>query len=409
MEQEKRRVLVPSVVGRFQCKGAACRYNCCRDWRITMDKAEYHQWKKHGILPKGKQESGKVRLCPEKRRTNSAYAEMVLTKGGVCPYLDQDGLCQIQREYGVKEMTRTCRIFPRKAHSYFDQVECSLSPGCECVLELLLEEKEGLLLEEGKPQSFEAYGSRYGIQDRRRHPVLKSYYDIQTLCLAALQAEGMRLENRLLLLGMGLEKVEGFYREGDGSTQAAAYVGQFLEALEQPETADILGTFPEKRPLAVYNSILSAVKTIGFSDTFREQILGRAGREIEKKKAEQAEEPELSYYRECRERFEKWNAGKEYFLENVMVMYLLSSNIPFQDLEKSIWENYLYLVWVYVMMKGGLILALEEDSTDEDMIDFLVVLFRKLGHSKDRFHKIINAYRAEGDTLAHVAILLRCL
>ncbi len=408
MGREKDRVLAPSVVTRFRCKGAACRYSCCGGWGIFMSQKEYRYWKKRGILPKGKQDSGKVRLREDGERTEHEYAEIVLTEEGNCPYFAADGLCQIQKEHGVELMTQTCRIFPRKVNRYLDHAECSLSLGCERVLELLLEEKEGLLLEEGKGRSFEAYGTDYDAARRRKHPVLRYYYDIQILCLALLQEENMKMENRLLLLGMAVEKIEAFYKEGKGE-QIAEYISDVLASAGQPESAGILEQFPESMPLVVFNSVKDALLTMDLPSSFREKTLGRIEKGVETKRAENAAGPELEYYRECRERFSRWIRGKEYFLENVMVMFLLYSNIPFKDLEKSLWENYLYLVWTYVIVKGGLMMFLGEDSTDEDMIDFCAIMFRKLGHNDRRFQGIIEAYRRNGDTLAHVAILLRCL
>jgi len=373
-----------------------------------MNRDEYHAWKKHVILSNGAKENDTVCLCPDGKRGGNNYAEIILTEDGSCPYLTGEGLCKIQKNYGVKEMTGTCRLFPREVHGYFGKAECSLSLGCERVLELLLEEKEGLFLEEGRPQRFEIYKSDYDIRHRRKYPKLWSYYDIQTLCLTLLQSDNMTMENRLLLIGIAMDKIEAIYKEGDGK-HAAEYIGSFLGMAQKPEAGRLLEDVADERPLVVFNSVMSALLTLGFPDTFRGSVLGKAALGVDKKKAEKAENPEAEYYLECRERFSHWISGKEYFLENIMVMYLFWSNIPFKRLDKSMWENYLYLVWVYVMVKGCLIFAMDEDSTEEDMVDCCVVMFRKLGHNEQNFLKIIDAYRAEGDTPAHVAILLRNL
>lgn len=406
MDKEKRRVLAPTVMGRFSCKGAECRCTCCQYWRITMSKEEYHRWKKCGILPKGKQGNGKVHLCPESIRTERHYAEISLTEEGFCPYLDEDSLCQIQKRYGIKQMTATCRIFPRETTSYFGRAECSLSMGCEKVLELLLEEKDGLYLEECPPQRFETYNSEYGLPERRKYPKLRSYYDIQTLSLALLQAEEMSMENRLMLLGIAMERIDTLYDEGNGDA-AAEYIGEFLQMAQQPEAGAFLDHFPEDRPLAVYNSVMSALLTVGFPKEFRSSVVLRAGRAAESKRNAGVENPELDYYQECKKMFGHWMQGKEYFFENVMVMCFLWLNIPFYNPGKNLWENYLYFVWVWVMLKGCLCLSLTEKSTEEEMVDWCVKLFRELGHDKKQFTKIIDAFQAEGSTLAHVAILLR--
>lgn len=406
MDKEKRRVLAPSIFGRFYCKGTACRYTCCQYWRITMSREEYRKWKKCGIIPKGKQGNGKVRLCPENIRTERHYAEISLTEEGFCPYLDENGLCKIQKKYGIKKMTATCRIFPREANSYFGRVERSFSMGCEKVLELLLEEKDGLFLEENQPQNFETYNSDYGLPERRKHPKLRSYYDIQTLSLALLQSEEMEMENRLLLLGIAMKRIDVLYDSGN-SDATAEYIREFLQMIQQPGADKILDLFPEDKPLVVYNSVMSALLTLGFPKNFRNSVILKAGKAAENKKNKGAENPEAEYYIECRKTFRNWAKGKEYFFENIMVMCLLWLNIPFYNPEKNLWENYLYLVWVWIMLKGCLCLSLAENSTEEEMIDCCVKLFRKLGHDKKQFVDIIDAFQAEGNTLAHIAILLR--
>lgn len=406
MENHKRPVLAPSILHRFKCKGAFCRYNCCQGWQISMTKTEYHRWKKCGILPKGKLENGIIRLCPDESRTDTIYAEIVLKEDQSCPYLTKDHLCQIQKKYGVKEMTTTCRLFPREVHSYFGHAERSLSLGCEKVLELLLEEKEGIFLTEEPPQNFEIYGSNYTIRHRKKYPKLKSYYDIQTLSFALLQSEEMSMENRLFLFGMAVDRIESLYAEGK-EQDIPAYTLEFLQMSQHSDSRNILETFPNELPLSDFNSVMSALVTLGFPVEFRNRVLLKTAKATTHKKESGSKNPELEYFQECKERFRKWSKGKEYFFENIMVMCLLWLNIPFRDLEKSLWENYLYFVWIWIMLKGILCLSLSEDSTDEDMIDCCVMMFRRLGHNAKQYTDIIDAFREKGDTLAHIAILLR--
>ena len=197
-----------------------------------------------------------------------------------------------------------------------------------------------------RPQNFEIYSSNFGIRERRKHPRLKSYFDIQTLCLALLQAEELAMENRLILLGMSIQTLDRIYENETADREkaretAAAYVLDFLSMVQQSETGNILKRFPEEKPLSVFNSVTSALLTIGFSDKFQNDILVRAGKAVTAKKEQGAENPELEYYQECRILFAHWIAGKEYFLENVMVMFLLWFNIPFHEPGKNLWENYL--------------------------------------------------------------------
>lgn len=413
---EKLNTLKPSFYNKFQCKGGACIHSCCQGWNISMTKEEYRKWKKKGVLSR-EQWKDCIMLIPDEQRTEFNYAIFKLKEDKTCPLWGEDGLCQVQKNHGADVMTNTCMVYPRQFQRYFDHVECSMSLSCERVLELLLEEKDGILLE----QSVETYPERflcaswYKQQERRRYPHLRGYYDIQTLCMALLQAEDISMEGRLLLLGMALNHIDGLYKEQKGDL-VPAYIQEYLDKVENSDVEAMLRELTPGNPLASYNSVLTTLMRMNAHNEpalvkIRAQILERIQppKELAQEKGESLEQWKAECYRKCMGEFEEWIKGKEYFLENVMVDYLFFSNIPYRDIEKSIWENYLYFVWIYMMLKISLCAYLHPDSTDQDMIYCCTVLFRTLAHNKKMFYQILEDFKADGDTVAHVAILLKNL
>lgn len=414
---EKLDVLKPSWYDRFQCKGGDCSYNCCQCWEISMSREEYRKWRKKKIVGRDVWDQTIELYSPDKK-TDANYAKFILDKENKCPMLTEEGLCQAQKKYGYSILSNTCQSFPRQNHRYLDQVECSMSLGCEKVLELLMEEKDGVLLVNGKktfsPES--RYGSYINQNKKRQRPALGYYYDIQTLCIILLQLEEIPLEDRMLLLGMAIRRIDELTAEGR-SVDIPAYIDRFIKELEQGEILGMLQGIKADNTLSVYYSVLTGLMYLNNGDQYYGQVMERVCKRLNlninadlKNASEDKEDSyklEKELYHNCKEQFQEWIQGKEYFLENVMISYMFYANIPFKDTEKSIWENYLYFIWVYSMLKVSLSTYLEAESTSEDMIHCCSVLFRKLGHNKSLFDKVINDFNIHGNSLAHLAVLLK--
>jgi len=410
---EKLAELKPSWYDRFQCKGAGCIYSCCQGWEISMSREEYRKWRKKQVVKK-EQWNQTIEFFPSGKKTDSHYAKITLGSNNRCPLLTEDGLCHVQLKHGYNMLSHTCQVYPRQSHRYFDKVESSMSLGCERVLELLLEEKEGILLITGNKNvsSDFRYGSRYRREDTKRYPILKDYYEIQTLCIILLQFEKITMEERLLLLGMAIRRIDELSIEGN-SENIAIYIEQFLQEMEYIDISELMKDISADNPLPAYYSVLTGLtysKGDDYYNKFLEKICQniKISSELNNTASDTPVfEIEMEAYRNCRDQFKEWIKGKEYFLENVLVSYLLFGNIPFKDLDKSLWENYLYLVWVYGTIKVSLSAYLEKDSTDEDMIHCCSVLFRKLGHNQGLFNKVIEDFNNYGNSLAHLAVLLK--
>lgn len=412
---EKLAELKPSWYERFQCKGAGCIYNCCQNWEISMSREEYRKWRKKQVVKK-EQWDQTIELFPSGKKTDGHYAKITLGLSNQCPLLTEDGLCHVQEKHGYNMLINTCQMYPRQSHRCFDKVESSMSLGCERVLELLLEEKEGVLLITGNKNvsSDFRYGSRYGKEHTKHYPILKNYYEIQTLCIILLQFEKITMEERLLLLGIAIRRIDELSLEGNNE-KISIYIEEFLQELEYIDISELMKGISADNPLSAYYSVLTGL-TYSKGDDYYSKVLDKICHKLHIKLSDDISdtasdtpvfEIEMEVYRNCRDQFSEWIKDKEYFLENVLVSYLMFGNIPFKDLDKSLWENYLYLVWVYSMIKVSLSSYLDKDSTNEDMIHCCSVLFRRLGHNQGLFNKVIEDFNNYGNSLAHLAVLLK--
>lgn len=407
-------VIKPACFNRFSCKGGMCRHNCCCGWSITMSRDEYRRLKRKvpGI-------KGKIRLVADENRSQRAHYEMILSKEENCPYLTDEKLCALQAEHGPEILTGTCSGFPRTYHRYINELEYSLSLGCEKVLEILLEEKEGIAIirqQEGKPDNL-LVSSQIMDKDRKNHPAVPFYFEIQSLCISLLQAGDADIEERMMVLGMALFHIDEMIKE-DRAAEIPSYIAAYLDTMETMDAKGQLNGINTENLGVLYYNLTNATKYSAMTNTLYFDMVERIRRklQVEVEKNELPKQEGLSYetlkcsvevYRSCQEQFKLFRKSREPFIENIMIAFLFFSNTPFNDLPGGVWKNYTYFVWVYSMMKFCLTMLMEADSTDEEMIDCCVTLFRNLGHNRRLYNEVTASFETnESNSLAHMVVLL---
>lgn len=124
----------------FACIGKACKDSCCRDWLIDIDfdTAEKYQ-RMGGALGE------KLRKKLHKK-DGEFYFEV--EKDGRCPFLQEDGLCEIQRERGEEELSKVCDAYPRRESMAYPYMQLDLHLSCEEAAKDILSWKGELIREE---------------------------------------------------------------------------------------------------------------------------------------------------------------------------------------------------------------------------------------------------------------------
>ena len=120
----------PSYYNNFKCSGAECLLNCCRNWRIAIDKNTIEKYSKL------KDDYSSYIL-----ENISARNECLILDRGFCPFLDNDGLCKIQKRYGENYLSEVCKNFPRKNVTLENFVFKDLFLSCPEVVKKILNEK----------------------------------------------------------------------------------------------------------------------------------------------------------------------------------------------------------------------------------------------------------------------------
>ena len=117
----------------FSCDGN-CKHNCCIGWEISIDKKSLSLYQ--GLK---KRDNRFFDGCFNGKTFN-------LNSSLRCPFLDEDNLCYIIKNYGEKSLCKTCKTHPRFKNFFSGTTETGLGLYCEKAGSLILSSKKKMKL-----------------------------------------------------------------------------------------------------------------------------------------------------------------------------------------------------------------------------------------------------------------------
>lgn len=127
----------PDYYDDFHCIADKCRHSCCTGWEIDIDEESLHRFSEvSGRLGE------KLRRCIDTE--NGAH--FILDRNERCPFLKENGLCELILELGEDSLCDICTEHPRFYNEYGDVFEEGLGMCCEEAARLLLEGGESVKL-----------------------------------------------------------------------------------------------------------------------------------------------------------------------------------------------------------------------------------------------------------------------
>lgn len=154
------KVRVPAYYKKFSCIAGECEDTCCAGWEIDIDEASYGYYQK---MPGefGDQVRGCIKEYEGSGEDGYEAHGFILKEEKRCPFLREDGLCEMILTLGEDAICDVCTYTPRNFLEYGGMREISISPSCAEAgrlifgssekVEFLTEEEEGELdLEESE-------------------------------------------------------------------------------------------------------------------------------------------------------------------------------------------------------------------------------------------------------------------
>ena len=395
--------LRPSYYDSFHCLAADCRYTCCKGWKIPFNKKDYLRLKQLKCSPELDADlKGCLRRVKKGPWVENYYGEFDLA-GGRCPMQREDGLCSLQLEQGHDALPAVCKVFPRAGrYPASCYLERSLSPACEGVLELLWNLPDGVdFISDPLPREEWREASQEKLTGLCFH-----FQDIRSQCIDFLQDRRYTLPQRILLMGLALKEL------ADGERDIDRWLAHARLLVDDPETAKALSVVDggDGLPMFLTNNIIILRKIYNPTSDFIHvpdelyTALGCGYRE-ETGRAIISTAP----YLETRGRYEEQFAGREYFMENLMVSLFFHVHMPELDSGEELWKSYVSFCNLYSFYRFMAVMSCREGVEDTKAELFRLVVFasRALIHNAAQQKQLREElFQNDSTTLAHMAILL---
>jgi len=133
------RVIVPDYYKEFSCIADRCRHSCCIGWEIDIDSESLARYDTLDV-PYGEILRGRI-----ERTGNVPHYR--LGAGERCPFLQENGLCEMILTLGEDSLCQICADHPRFRNFFADRTELGLGLCCEAAGELILKRTAPMTLE----------------------------------------------------------------------------------------------------------------------------------------------------------------------------------------------------------------------------------------------------------------------
>lgn len=400
--------LRPAYYDKFHCLMGNCLLSCCKSWRITFDRKDYLAMKHIKGSPElNKRLSYSLRRIRNEEIANDFFGEFNM-QSGVCPLLQEDGLCLLQLEKGSQPQPFVCRSFPRhESATRFGFLERSLSPACEGVLELLWNIPEGIpfssdpLPLEERQTVFLTKGCPFSVSQNQ---------EIRSACIDLLQERRFTLPQRILLVGIVLKEL------CDGEKNIDHWRSKVRLLCTSPDTPELLRGFGNLDHLDIrmlvnnFRIIRSLEPTLEIQSLQEEIEIGLGIPVVKGSKISRAGSVDISpAYWAAQARFRECFKGREYFMENLMVAVFFHLYLPNMETLDELWKSYVNFCNVYSFFRFMAVMSCRKDAPGDkkELFRLLIHSSRSLIHNSQRQEKLAEAFfKNESSTLAHMAILL---
>lgn len=403
-----RSALIPIFYQNFQCLAQDCKDSCCAGWSITFNKKDYLALRRLD-LPEDLRERLEKGLRREKKKAHDGilYAKFDLgaNNDGHCPLLEPNGLCALQKAGFGEALPYVCKSYPRKVFYTPAAKEHTLSPSCEGVLQLLWDLPEGVeFVEDPLPKA------EWRTANIPPEEAFKQFFaPIRALCIDILQTRSLSLTQRMLYLGVILQRLQNEDWNAFDPEQWTQQAAALVNAGAGPEVQGNREMYVQQN-LRVLGAISTSTK--GWPDEISAALgaklqLTVLGQEGDFSRAELTTEYSAKAYQEALERFQTAFPDREYFFENLMVAAALYMNFPHLSGKDALWKSYMALCSLYSFYRFVSVLGCKEEDTKERLIHILALSSRAILHNGARFNGFQEElFQHDSSTLAHMAILL---
>lgn len=359
----------------FKCMAEKCPESCCQQWSIFFSRPDYLKLRNMPCSEELKAAINKAFAKIEKNNATEGlnYAVIRFNKDGLCPLLDKDGLCMLQKELGEDCLGYACYTFPRlKTKIGNDTFIYSLDMSCPKVAELLIAHKEGLVLTEenydGRDKYLNSgiYSSPAVSEDWEGFPY---YWAIKNTQINILQNREFSVPERMLILGYFAQKTNEYINHKEGEK-----ILSLAETLKDNEVCKNIAV--SLKPNQSEESF--GVKSVSLFAKMLIRVQSKGEKHLRELFQTVADSIDITFKSSANKNIDtSFNSGKyfdnlevynkiekerSYIIENILVNLIFT-----QPLSEGIWKNYFISAIFYNLLKTCVSAFLPNNFTDGDL------------------------------------------
>ena len=392
----------PCYVGKFKCDGSKCDARCCKVWNDFIDEETHKQYSR--IKPKTAAEEILSHIT-----FNDEFKKYLVTMRGdnkVCPFLTEDNLCRLQRTYGEKFLSVTCSSFPRRSLNFGKFFERSLVLTCPVAAQMILFNEKPMEFEFVEvPEKIHSNGGKIEIAPVNTvEGFAEHMLEIQIAMISILQERTLTIDQRLIVLGFFLDKLdELFTREQVSLDQVnelleelkkliAAYESKSFLAQQVPLMLASVQFYVKKFVMLMLELLESLYGGINLGDD--RILLDSLAATLEIVPDENFQVSVagiIAKYERLADARKDFLMRRSTVFENYLVNELFMNCYPWRH-EDSLAKNFGVFVASYKLFKL-LVFAAEQQgfADDKDLIQFTYWFLSLADHNKDFIKKILDA------------------
>lgn len=391
----------------FECIGNKCEDNCCKDWKITIDKKTYNKYKKLPVSDFSK----KLNNCinrDRKSKNDRHYAKINLVDKK-CPMISKDGLCEVYLNLGPENMSYTCRTYPRVYNLVDNTIEKCLTVSCIEVARNILLRKNPIEFNLDVVDIKEEIDAVKTVNTNKGKRINeKCFNEIREFSIGLIQDRRFTIENRLAILGLFINKVNN---ECNNKEEVEALIENYKLSIENGVYENLLEKLIKEDKFDAQLEFLMNI----YSEMINKNITNKIYRTnfINIINSLQLANENLERIKECyeealNEHYRKFMKDYDYIYENYLVYYMFK--ILFPNNKESIMDSYMMLIIQFAVLKMNLIgvCGHYKEEMDEEKVLNLMQSYALVTEHDNFIVNRINKYLKENNlnTLAHMFIIM---
>lgn len=394
----KQEVLIPAYYNEFKCIGSACEDTCCAGWKVSVDKESFNKYRKitSGPLAKELQQNiSRERKMP----SDLTYGKIKMDAKGACTFLKEDGLCKIHSELGEEYLCHTCTVYPRLIHTVDTRIEKSLGVSCPEAARLILLNPNGIEFNIDEEE----------VKKTLHNPTPDYFWDIRMFTIEILQTRQATIEERLITLGLFLEKVD-LLEKKQWATELPALMNRYRQMILDPKQLLLLADLPTNLSfqMDLVHKLVSYRAKRPFGNQRYVDCLNDLVNGLQMVNGVTIQESIGLYKTTYEEIYSPFIIEHHYLLENYLVNSIFKSLFP--KTGKPLFKQYASLVIHFLLIRTHLIgmSKTHNELTIELVLKCIQSFSKTFEHNTQFFVEVLKELEDKNNlSMAHMIVLIK--